>query len=148
MSLKQWLANGKLQAHKTSPEEIHGLIELVERDMQNAKVEELTSDLRFSIAYNAALNLCTIPLLVSGYRTVPSQGGHHYITISALPETMGKEQKERARYLNTCRNKRHNSTYDNISLISTEEVEELLEEVQQFKEDVQSWLKSSKYYFG
>lgn len=143
MSLKKWLEEGKLQPHQTSQAEIAGLLELVERDIKNAEVEELSPDWRFAIAYNAALNLCTIALYVAGYRTVPSKGGHHYITIAALPETMGPEQKKRSKYLNACRNKRHNSTYDNISLIEDEEVEELLEEVRQFRIELKRSLSLS-----
>lgn len=142
MSLKQWLSDGKLQPHKTSKEETEGLLELVARDIKNAEVENLSPDWRFAIAYNAGLNLCTIALHISGYRTVPSKGGHHYITIAALPETMGVEQKIRSKILNSCRSKRNDSTYDAISLITEEEVDELLGEVKQFRNDMLDWLAS------
>jgi hypothetical protein len=117
MTLKQWLSEGKLTPHHASKEEITGLLALVDRDIKNALVQELTPDWRFSIAYNAALNLATIPLLLSGYRTIPAKGGHHYITMTALTETMGSDQNKRVRFLNTCRNKRHTSTYDNALFI-------------------------------
>ena len=141
MTLKQWLAEGKLKPHTTTQEEIGNLFKLVERDIQNASLEDLTPDWRFSIAYNAALNLATIPLLLFGYRTVPAKGGHHYITISALTETVGSGESKRVRFLNTCRNKRHTTTYDNAEFIPESAVEELLDAVKVFRQDLVAWIE-------
>jgi hypothetical protein len=55
MSLRDWLRNSWLVEHKTSAEEIAGLLAIVERDLANAKVPGLSEDWRFNIAYNAAL---------------------------------------------------------------------------------------------
>lgn len=143
MTLTQWLAEGKLKAHHTRKEEIAGLFELVERDIKNASVEDLTPDWRFSIAYNAALNLATIPLLLSGYRTVAAKGGHHYITITALTETMGAEQKKRVQFLNACRNKRHMTTYDSVCVVQESDVMELLDKVKVFQKDLMTWMQKA-----
>ena len=68
MSLQQWANNGWLKAHQTSPKEIQDLLKIVERDLADAVVGDLSDDWRFGIAYNAALKLCTILIYVSGYR--------------------------------------------------------------------------------
>jgi hypothetical protein len=85
MSLQSWLNNGWLRAHKTSPQEIKDLLEIVDRDLKDAG-GNISADWRFGIAYNAALKLCTILVHASGYRPektlqrcrlfspIPSQG--------------------------------------------------------------------------
>ena len=59
MSLKRWLDNGWLRRHQTSSKEISDLMEIVDRDLKDAKTG-ISDDWRFGIAYNAALKLCTI----------------------------------------------------------------------------------------
>ena len=44
MSLGDWLRNSWLVEHKTSAEEIAGLLAIVERDLANAKVAGLSDD--------------------------------------------------------------------------------------------------------
>ena len=68
MSLRDWQKNSWLVEHKTSPEEIAGLLAIVERDLDNAKVAGLADDWRLSIAYNAALQAATAALAASGFR--------------------------------------------------------------------------------
>jgi hypothetical protein len=59
MSLEQWVKNGWLRRHKTSPKEIAGLLAIVDRDLEDAE-GDISDDWKFGIAYNAALKLCTI----------------------------------------------------------------------------------------
>ena len=67
MSLQSWLNNGWLRPHKTSPQEIKSLLEIVDRDLKDAG-GDISADWQFGIAYNAALKLCTILVHASGYR--------------------------------------------------------------------------------
>ncbi len=67
MSLEQWLNNGWLRRHKTSPNEIKNLLMIVDRDLKDAE-EGISNDWQFGIAYNAALKLCTILLYAEGYK--------------------------------------------------------------------------------
>jgi hypothetical protein len=67
MSLEQWAKNGWLRPHKSSKQEIAGLLGIVDRDLKDAE-SDISSDWKFGIAYNAALKLCTILLHASGYR--------------------------------------------------------------------------------
>ena len=64
--LKDLLAEGKLRRHRTSPQEIADLFDLVDRDIGDASVQGLSADRRFAIAYEAALNLATITLYCRG----------------------------------------------------------------------------------
>lgn len=139
MSLKDFLDRGLLKPHRTNQGEIADLMAVVERDLRDASMEGVSPDRRFAIAYNAVLQLATIVLYVSGYRA--SRGGHHWITISVIPDLMGDELKEAARYFDSCRIKRHSMDYDRAGTIGEREVKELLQEAAWFKERVPSWLK-------
>ena len=139
MSLQKWINEGRLQQHTTSKEEIRNLFKLVERDLKDARIKQLSTDRRFATAYNAALQLATIVLLAAGYR-VKAISGHHWVTIISLPEIMGKSQKGRADYLNACRAKRNVTDYDRVGEISEAELKELLKEVASFKQEVMDWL--------
>jgi hypothetical protein len=97
MSLKQWADNGWLKPHRTSREEISKLLNIVERDLNDAQTD-ISADWRFGIAYNAALKLCRILLSSEGYR--PAHELQHYRTLAALPEILGDAKKADAEYLN------------------------------------------------
>lgn len=64
MNLKQLLNQGRLRRHITSNEEIGNLLRVIERDLKDAKVEGLSSDRKFAIAYNAVLQLVQFVFIV------------------------------------------------------------------------------------
>ena len=141
MSLQDWLDRNDLKPHQTSPREIADLLEVVERDLKDASVTAISPDRRFATAYNAVLQLATIVLCASGYRA--SGQGHHWITISALPDILGPDAQELTDYLDHCRKKRHGVDYDRAYSLSTEDVEELLQETTSFRDEVLEWLKEN-----
>jgi hypothetical protein len=67
-NLQNWLHEGRLQQHNTSVKEIADLFKVVDRDLADAAIKEISADRRFATAYNAALQLATIVLYASGYR--------------------------------------------------------------------------------
>ena len=67
MNLASLLEEGYLRPHKTSKSEIRAMLQLVGRDLADAAVEGLSTDRRFLVAYEAALNLATIALYCAGY---------------------------------------------------------------------------------
>ena len=62
MSLHEWLSNGWLTEHVTSPEEVRDLLGVCDRDLKDCRTPGLSADWRFSIAYNAALQAATAAL--------------------------------------------------------------------------------------
>ena len=140
MSLKKWVSEGRLQPHQTNKQEIENLFKLVERDLKDSRIKQLSTDRRFATAYNAALQLATIVLHVAGYR-VKAGSGHHWATILAISEIMGEEQKGRRDYFNACRAKRNVTDYDRVGEISDAAMEELIKEVVAFKRDVLEWIQ-------
>src|SRR6266404_5447299 len=111
MSLKKYVDDDKICRHNTSKQEIEHLLRIVDRDVTDASATSISADRRHTTAYNAALQLATIVLHASGYRA-KSKVGHHWITITLIPELMGKDKLAQARYFNTCREKRNITDYD------------------------------------
>jgi hypothetical protein len=141
MSLADWVKNGWLRVHKSSPEEIKNLLEIIERDLKDAHAKGISDDWKFGIAYNAALKLCTILLHSSGYR--PEKNLAHYRTLQSLPLILGDKHKSNADYLDACRKKRNETEYDFAGNVSEDEVQELLEFCDELKAEVLAWLKKN-----
>lgn len=139
MNLDELVKDGKLKPHKTSAQEIADLLKVAERDLLDAAIEELSTDRRFIIAYNAILQLSTIVLYASGYKTYGS--GHHYITFQALKELLPAGYMQLMDYFDACRSKRNISDYDRSGIISNQEANEILAEAVKFKKIVINWLK-------
>ncbi len=90
-NVSRWLKEEKLKVHNTSADEIAKLLRIIDRDLADANICELSADRRFITAYNAALQLTTIVLRTHGLRSNPNKAGHHRISIDALPEILGSE---------------------------------------------------------
>lgn len=138
MSLQQWVDHGWLRPHKTSREEIENLLQIVNRDLEDA-VADISPDWRFGIAYNAALKLCTVLLYAEGFR--PERTLQHYRTIQALPVILGKDKTSDAQYLDACRNKRNIAEYDYVGGITEQDANELIEFAGDLRRNVTEWLK-------
>jgi uncharacterized protein (UPF0332 family) len=139
MSLRELLEQNSIQRHRTSKEEIGNLIGLIRRDMQDAKVKGVSSDRRFTTAYNAVLQAATILLYCKGYK--PKGAGHHFTVFKAMKEILRKDYYELADYFDSCRTKRNITDYNHIGGISESEAEELIKEADRFLEIVLNWLK-------
>ena len=139
MSLKQFLAEDRLRPHRASRREIRDLLRVSDRDLKDAAVDAISVDLRFQAAYQAALQLATIILAASGYRTTGA--GHHWLTFNVLPELLGPQSQEIATYFDQCRGQRNRSDYDRAGEIAREEAIELLDEAKKFRRTVLSWLR-------
>ena len=140
MSLRDWLRNSWLVEHKTSPEEVAGLLAIVERDLANAKVAGLSEDWRLNIAYNAALQAATAALAAAGYRATREQ--HHYRTIQSLAYTVGWPPAA-VGWFDRFRKKRNITGYETAGVISMTEAQEMYKLAEGLRDDVLSWLKKN-----
>jgi len=77
LSLNAWLADGSVKPHAPQRKEIPHLLAIADRDLSDANVAAVSVDRRFATAYSAALQLVTVVMRASGYRTASSAGGHH-----------------------------------------------------------------------
>jgi len=140
MTLQQWADNGWLRSHRTSTKEIGDLLEIVDRDLDDA-IKGLSNDWKFGIAYNAALKLCTILLYAEGYRA--ERNLQHYRTIQAMPKILGESKKADAEYLDNCRTKRNIAEYEYVGAVSETEADELVSFTKEFKTEVAGWLQKN-----
>ncbi|MFH1228524.1 MAG: hypothetical protein V1701_11570 [Planctomycetota bacterium] len=139
MTLKELLSEGKLRPHRTSAKEISDLLKVSERDLADAAVKGLSTDRSFTIAYGAILQLATMALYSSGYKTYGS--AHHYTTFQALREILPADCRELMDYFDACRSKRNVSDYDRAGGITEDAAAEILTEARRFKKTVMDWLK-------
>jgi uncharacterized protein (UPF0332 family) len=140
--LSEWEKNGWLKPHKTSRDEIQNLFRIIERDLRDCLVKNISADWRFAIAYNAALQCCTIALYCSGYKPARGQS-EHYRVIQSLPLILGSQFEEMCNYLNSCRAKRNVSDYDATGTISESEVEEIIKNAKELQQDLIKWLNEN-----
>lgn len=124
MSLREWARAGWLKPQAPARDQIAKIFGVVDRDLEDSKAA-LSSDGRFNIAYNAALQLCAIALLAEGWK--PDKLNAHHRTISALPLILGPDKQDDADYLDACRAKRNGLEYDAAGRVSSKEASELRE---------------------
>jgi len=141
MSLQEFENKGWIRPHTTSRQEIQDLLSIVNRDLQDAEVNQLSADWRFGIAYNGALKLCTILLYTQGFRS--GSGRHHMRTIATLPHIGNLRTKADADYLNTCRRKRNTVEYDYSGGATDKDADELIAFTKEFRDDLIHWLYSA-----
>ncbi len=138
MSLSDWERDGWLRKHQTSRNEIHDLLQVVERDLADSAAEGVSADWRMSIAYNAGLQLATVALAAAGYRA--SRDSHHYRVIHSLRETIGVDASVVATF-DAFRKKRNITGYERIGLVSDADAEAMRALALRLREDVLACLR-------
>lgn len=138
MSWQRLQSEGKVRAHQTSPQELFDLRSVVERDLEDAEIETLSTDRRFATAYNAVLQLSKMVIACAGYRV--SGQGHHMTTFQAVKLAMGPQIDTMAAYFDSCRRKRNTVDYDMSGVVSETEVNELIQETESYRRLVEAWI--------
>jgi len=72
-----------------------------------------------------------VALATAGFRATRDQ--KHYRTIAALPLVLGPDVQELAAFLDTCRGKRHELTYEASDAVSHEEADALVEAAEELR---------------
>jgi uncharacterized protein (UPF0332 family) len=142
MSWKQLLAKGEVKAHQTSKQELDNIRALIARDLADAALTGLSADRRFATAYNAALQTAKIVIACSGYR-VSARAGHHAVTFEAAHLAIGSEAASLTDYFDACRRKRNMIDYDNSSVATETEADELLRKADEFRTLVERWVATN-----
>ena len=140
MSLPDWQKNGWLTAHKSGANEVRDLLGVLDRDLKDSAVDDISTDARLGMAYNAALKAGTIALAAAGYRA--SRDQPHYRVIQSLSLTIGASAAEIAT-LDAFRKKRNVSDYDRAGTTSEAEVAELRTLATKLRERVVAWVKTN-----
>ena len=137
MGLETW---SSLQPHQPTIAETQQLFEVVDRDLTDAS-KDVSPDTRFSLAYNAALKLCTIALHAEGYETKRREPGQHVTAINSLEQTLGEEQKQTTVFLSRCSRKRGQAMYERVGVVSRHDADDLMQTARKLRADVVAWLK-------
>jgi hypothetical protein len=143
MSLADAAANGHIQPHKTSADEVRSLRALVDRDVADSKVELLSDDRRFATAYNAALQISKLALACAGYRVSKGQSTHFASFEMVAIAIPANEIQELTDYFDVCRRKRNHIDYDGSQIVSRGETEELIKKVQEYRSIIDDWIKAT-----
>ncbi len=138
MSLKDWLANGWITEHKSSPREISDLFGVADRDIADCQTSGLSPDWKLNIAYNAALQTATAALAAAGYRA--GRQTHHYRAIQSLAYTVKTDSNIIAQF-DQFRKKRNVGGYERIGVVSDLEANEMLSLAQVLRREVEEWIQ-------
>ncbi len=141
MTLDTWLSNRWVTPHTATTHEITDLLVAAARDLSDA-AKDLSPAWRFAIAYNAALRLATAALHSAGYRAAREQ--KHYRTLAALPLLLGHDALELAGFLDSCRARRHEITYESLAVVTNDEADELIEAALELDGRVRAWLRTTR----
>ncbi len=128
----------RIKPHETSRKEIDDLRAVVERDLADAAIPELSADRRFATAYNAVLQAAKMVIACAGFRIAAV--GHHQMTFEAIEAAMGDEVARWADYFDGCRRKRNLLDYDMAQVATEDEAQALLEEARRFRNYTERWI--------
>ena len=146
MTWQELLNEGRIEKHETSRRELDDLRNVIARDLADADLEQLSSDRRFAIAYNAALQGAKMVIACCGYR-VKGLGAHH-ITFDCLKLAMGKSVFKTAKFLDRCRRKRNVADYDAAGRVTEAEVKEMIKTARSFIRKVEKWIRDNYPIYG
>src|SRR3989337_4067338 len=85
MSLDYWDEQGWIESVEMSADDLRSLIELAQRNIEEALNSTHSSDWKFNILYAAIINLASCALRVLGYRA--RAAGSHFYLIESLEFT-------------------------------------------------------------
>lgn len=139
MSLGDLFKFGKLQEHKTSPEEIKSLFEICQRNLKDASQTNISLDLRFISAYQAGLAAAEALLYCFGYKA--PKGNYHYMTWEALRNVPDGYLNKTVVLFNSARQKRAEAFYDHAGVTSESEFNELFKEAKVFINYIRNKIK-------
>ena len=115
--------------------EIRRLLAIADRDLRQAQFDNLHLDTRFSLAYNAALQLATVIVRLHGVRV--RKPAFHRQTFVELAELLDAHQQEMVASFERARRKRNIVAYEQPGAVSASELADLVEQVSQFRSWVQ-----------
>lgn len=87
MTLERWHETNLIVEHESNSHEIRELLDIVQTDLSDARIHELSPDRRMSCCYAALLTAARAALRASGYRVPKGNPSHHYYVIQSLQFT-------------------------------------------------------------
>ena len=138
MTLENLLRIGRIKEHPRDAAELQKLLVAAQRSLKDARVQEISPELRFDAAYRAIMQTALVALMANGYRPDTNQPGHHATVLQSLPKTMGLPGGRLA-VLDTLRRKRNLAAYIGED-IDEGSVEKCVQEAERLRDDVTTWM--------
>lgn len=132
------LLGKSLEAISPDAGAIRRLLDAAQRNIADARIEGLSNENRFDMAYKAIMQLANAALQASGYRTLTSKPGHHQTMIQSLPKTVGIPTDQMI-VLDSLRKQRNVADYSG-ELITESTMKECLRQADQLFTIVSEWL--------
>ena len=142
MSLENLLKINKLQTHNPSRESVQRLLQAAARNIEDARIAEISGETRFDAAYKCIMQCAMVALWANGYRTSTSQPGHHQTAIQVLPITIGLEQ-DTVIVLDALRKQRNVNDYEGDP-ISDQAVGECIRQAKNLFKLVRAWIATNR----
>jgi hypothetical protein len=138
VTLKNWLDNGWLVEHQTSPQEVADLLQVADRDLKDCETPGLSPDWQLNISYNAALQAAAVALAACGYR--PGRDAHHHRVIQSLRHTIGAAA-DLVNQFDQYRKKRNIGGYEMAGMISQKEADGMKALAKRIRKEIEDWLR-------
>lgn len=139
MSLEAWHEAGFITTHATSRQEISDLLAIVDIDLKDAEIPELSAERKLSCCYNAILTAARAALQATGYRVPKSNSSHHYYVIQSLRYTVEFDSETVAR-IEAVQKKRNVVDYVRIGEVSDALAKETLALAKSVSGRIRDWL--------
>ena len=110
----------KLKVEPPDQKEFDGMVVSAKRQLQDAQVEALSIEGRFTLAYGAAHTISLAAVRWHGYRS-----DNRYLVFQCLKHTVGLDDKK-WRLLDLCHRKRNVAEYEGLLDISQKLLQELI----------------------
>jgi hypothetical protein len=110
---------------------------VADRDLAACRTPGLHNDWRFNIAYNAALQLSSAALAISGYQA--ERLNHHYRVIDSLAHTLSVDAAT-IQKLDVFRKKRNVSDYERADTISDAEAIGVIALAEELRRTLLQWI--------
>ena len=111
----------QLKKEPPDQQEFDGMVASAKRRLQDARVEQLSDEGRFSLAYGAAHALSLAAMRWHGYRS-----DNRYLVFQCLAQTIGLD-KVKTRVLDKCHKVRNLAEYEGHLEISPQLLKELID---------------------
>ena len=134
------LLRDELRREPATSGEIQRLLDAITRRLEDANNDSIHPETRLEQAYHAILNCALVALRTSGLR--PSTGpGHHVVILESLLDTISIEPSL-GDYFQTLRDLRNKDIYTGGTHVSTEQVDEAIEQAGKLAEQLRAWLEA------
>lgn len=142
MTLENLAQVGKVKPHSASREEIARLMAAVRRNLKDARLDGISPETRFDVAYKAVMQCALAALMANGFRPSTNEPGHHATVIQTLPKTVGLPN-ERVIVLDQLRKKRNLSDYTGEG-VSDEQASACVRAAEVLASIVEQWLRVNR----